>query len=491
MVDKTIVNEEELQRAKEAQVKPIISVVGRPNVGKSTLYNRLTRSRDAIVDDRPGVTRDRMVGVGRVGSLPYWIVDTGGIESDKQEIHLLMKDQVTQALQDSDAVIFITDGRDGALSADFDIAKQLRQNKGIDVFLAVNKAEGLDRALVASDFYQLGVGEPRIISGKNGDGVQRLMDEILASTQAIAKDNIQSYEIASGVAKLAIVGRPNVGKSTLVNALVGEDRVVVYDMPGTTRDSIFVPFTANKKDYVLIDTAGMRKKARVDDRVEHFSVMKTLRAVELAQVVAIVIDARDGIVDQDNRLINLVFNSGRSLMILINKWDGMSAYERDQVKAQIDRKFHHMGNIPTEFISAKFSKNISGIMPLVDKLYASAMTDMGTGQINRILKDAEEKRNPPMVGNHRIKLKFGHQGGMNPPHVIIHGNQLYKLPLTYHRYLSNSFERAFDMVGTKVKISFKNSDNPYAPSGRRISPTKNRLSYKARVSKEKPSSKKR
>ncbi len=447
----------------EADPKPIISIVGRPNVGKSTLYNRLTRSRDAIVDDRPGVTRDRMVGVGRIGRSPYWIVDTGGIESDQEEIHLLMKEQVDHALQDSDAVVFIVDGRDGAVASDFEIAKQLRLNKNIEVFLAVNKAEGLDKAMVAADFYQLGLGDPKIISGKNGDGVQALMDQILSVAQISVEEVKPQYQIKPGVAKLAIVGRPNVGKSTLVNSLVGEERVVVFDMPGTTRDSIFVPFEFNKKEYVLIDTAGMRKKSRIDDRVERFSVMKTLRAVELAQVVAVVIDARDGIVDQDNRLINLVFDSGRSLMILVNKWDGMSGYDRDQVRAQIDRKFGHMGNLPIEFISAKFGKNIKGIMPLVDKLYDSAMTDMGTGRINRILKDAEERRNPPMVGNHRIKLKFAHQGGMNPPHIIIHGNQLDKLPQTYCRYLSNTFERAFDMVGTKVRISFKKSENPYAP----------------------------
>jgi len=243
--------------------------------------------------------------------------------------------------------------------------------------------------------------------------------------------------------------------------LVGEERVVVYDMPGTTRDSIHVPFKVDDKEYVLIDTAGMRKKSRIDDRLERFSVMKTLRAVELAQVVAIVLDARDGIVEQDNRLINLVFSSGRSLMILVNKWDGMSQYERDQIKAQIDRKFSHMGNIPIEFISAKFGKGIKKVMPLIDKLYDSAMTDMTTGSLNKILSQAQEKRNPPMVGNYRIKVKFGHQGGMNPPHVIIHGNQLDKLPLTYQRYLSNYIEKSFKMIGTKVKLSFKTSDNPY------------------------------
>jgi GTP-binding protein len=443
--------------------KPIISIVGRPNVGKSTLYNRLTRSRDAIVDDRPGVTRDRMVGVGRIGGTPYWVVDTGGIESDDDEIHNLMRDQVNQALQDSDAVIFIVDGRDGATPVDFEIAQQLRRNTGITVYLSINKAEGLNKGMIAADFYKLGLSEPHIISGKNGDGVNLLMNQILTETEGKREAESSDYDIPAGVAKLAIVGRPNVGKSTLVNTLVGEERVVVFDMPGTTRDSIHVPFRVGDKEYVLIDTAGMRKKSRIDDRVELFSVMKTLRAVELAQVVAVVIDAQDGIVDQDNRLINLVFSSGRSLMILVNKWDGMSKYDKEQVRAQIDRKFSHMGNIPIEFISAKYGKGVHTIMPLVDKLYESAMTDMSTGQINRILADAEEKRNPPMVGNYRIKLKFGHQGGMNPPHVIIHGNQLDKLPKTYERYISNTFERAYDMVGTKVRLTFKTSENPYEP----------------------------
>lgn len=469
---------EDLEQSMEvAPAKPIISIVGRPNVGKSTLYNRLTRSRDAIVDDRPGVTRDRMVGVGRIGRLPYWIVDTGGIESDDQEIHSLMKYQVDQALHDSDAVIFIVDGRDGATPVDFEIAKQLRKHTGIKPYLAINKAEGLDKEMIAAEFYQLGLEQLHTISGKNGDGVTRLLDSILAE---VTGRHQAQYAIPSGVAKLAIVGRPNVGKSTLVNSLVGEERVVVYDMPGTTRDSIHVPFKANGKEYVLIDTAGMRKKSRIDDRVERFSVMKTLRAVELAQVVAVVLDAREGIVDQDNRLINLVFQSGRSLMLLINKWDGMSDYERQQIKAQIDRKFSHMGNIPIEFISAKYAKGIKRVMPLVDKLYSSAMTDMGTGEINRILKDAEEKRNPPMVGNFRIKLKFAHQGGMNPPHVIIHGNQLDKLPQTYQRYLSNTFEKAFDMLGTKVRLSFKTSENPYETSSKPSRKSKDKVKRRGR-----------
>ena len=474
-----LTNGAELEQTLEAaKPKPIISIVGRPNVGKSTLYNRLTRSRDAIVDDRPGVTRDRMVGVGRVGKQAYWAVDTGGIESDNDEIHALMKIQVDQALQDSDAVIFMVDGRDGASPVDFEIAKQLRRNTGITVYLAVNKAEGLDKGAISADYYQLGLAEPTVISGKNGDGVIKLMNRILAATQAKETDADNAYSIPAGVAKLAIVGRPNVGKSTLVNSLVGEQRVVVYDMPGTTRDSIHVPFKSGGKEYVLIDTAGVRKKSRIDDRVERFSVMKTLRAVELAQVVAVVLDARDGIVEQDNRLINLVFDSGRSLMILVNKWDGMSQYERDQVKTQIDRKFRHKGNIPVEFISAKYRKGIKVVMPLIDQLYASAMCDMGTGRVNRILKEAEEKRTPPMMGNFRIKLKFAHQGGMNPPHIIIHGNQLDKLPQTYQRFLSNTFEKAFDLIGTKVRLSFKVSENPYQPSSKVSRKSKDKVKYR-------------
>ena len=460
--------------------KPIISIVGRPNVGKSTLYNRLTRSRDAIVDDRPGVTRDRMVGVGRVGGDPYWIVDTGGIEADNEEIHSLMKYQVDQALQDSDAVIFITDGRQGATPVDHEIAKQLRSNSAIDVYLAINKVEGLDKQTIAADFHQLGLGQPYSISSKNGDGVNKLMSLILDATQSRKADHDSDYEIPVGVPKLAIVGRPNVGKSTLVNSLVGEQRVVVYDRPGTTRDSIHVPFKVADKEYVLIDTAGMRKKSRIDDRIERFSVMKTLRAVEMAQVVAVVLDAREGIVDQDNRLINLVFDSGRSLMILVNKWDGMSQYQRQQVEAQIDRKFGHMGNIPIEFISAKFGKGINKIMPLIDRLYGSAMVDMGTGRINTILKQAEEKRNPPMIGNFRIKMKFAHQGGMNPPHVIVHGNQVDKLSQTYQRYLSNTFEKEFKLLGTKVRLSFKTSQNPYEKPAKPSRKSKDKVKWRGR-----------
>lgn len=441
----------------EQDIKPIISIVGRPNVGKSTLYNRLTRSRDAIVDDRPGVTRDRMVGVGRVGKKPYWVVDTGGIESDKEEIHNLMRDQVDQALQDSDAVIFIVDGRDGATPVDHEIAKQLRRNQGMQVYLAVNKAEGLDKSSTASEFYKLGLGEPSTISGKNGDGVNPLLNTILSEIEGRTAD----YDIPSGVPKMAIVGRPNVGKSTLVNSLVGEQRVVVYDSPGTTRDSIHVPFKVDDREYVLVDTAGMRRKSKIDDRVERFSVMKSVRAIEHANVIAVVVDAQTGIVEQDARLINLVLDSGRSLMVLINKWDGMSQYEKDQIKQQFERRFRYLANIPQLFISAKFGSGIGDILPLIDKLYQSSMTNMGTGKLNRILKQAEERRNPPMIGIRRIKLKYAHQGGMNPPHVIIHGNQLDKLPQTYHRYLSHTFEKAFDLVGTRVKISFKNSENPY------------------------------
>ncbi len=442
--------------------KPFIAIVGRPNVGKSTLYNRLTRSRDAIVDDQPGVTRDRMVGIGRMGAVPYWIVDTGGIEADKEEIHALMRLQVDAALEDCDAVIFIVDGRDGATPVDFEIAKQLRADTGRKVYLAVNKAEGLDKAITASDFYKLGLGEPQVVSGKNGDGVRVMMDRILDEVQmpdaAIAREQVG---LPKGVPAISIIGRPNVGKSTLVNTLVGEQRVVVFDEPGTTRDSIDAPVKLNDKQYLLVDTAGMRRKARIDDRIERFSVMKSVRAIERSQLVLLLIDARMGVVEQDSRLISLVLNSGRSLILLVNKWDGMSEYERAQTKASIDKRLRYLGNAPILFVSAKYGAGLKEVPLLVEKAIASAMIDMGTGELNRIIEEAAIKRTPPMVGMRSIKLKYAHQGGVNPPHVIIHGNMLDKLPQTYTRYLTNSIESAFKLVGTRVRLSFKVSENPY------------------------------
>ncbi len=452
---------EESTEKLSVEPRPFIAIVGRPNVGKSTLYNRLTRSRDAIVDDRPGITRDRMVGIGRIGEAPYWVVDTGGIESDQDDLHGLMKMQVDTALDECEAVIYVVDGRDGVTAIDDQIARQLRSNKDLPIYLAVNKVEGLDKAVVTADFYQLGLGEPKAISGKNGDGVVVLINTIL---EEISDRKIKNKDasIDSRNPRISIIGRPNVGKSTLVNSLAGEERVVVYDMPGTTRDSIDVPVKLEGKNYTLVDTAGMRKKSRIDDRIERFSVMKSVKAIERSQVVLVMLDARDGIVEQDSRLISLVLNSGRSMIMLVNKWDNMTEYDREMAKTSLDKRLRHLKNVPTIYISAKNKKGYKQLPRLIDQVHASAMADMGTGDLNRILKSATTKRTPPMSGIRSIKLKFAHQGGVNPPHIVIHGNMLDKLPQTYLRFLSNSFEEAFNLIGTRVRLSFKISDNPYS-----------------------------
>jgi GTP-binding protein len=436
--------------------RPVITIVGRPNVGKSTLYNRLTRSRDAIVDDQPGVTRDRMIGEGRIGSRPYWIVDTGGIEVEGTEIHDLMRRQVDYAIEESDAVLFIVDGREGLSTTDREIADQLRREDRVPVYLLLNKAEGLDKDVVRSDFFELGLGEPYPVSSKNGDGVRRLMDMALETVEAHT-----DFNLPSDVPRIAVVGRPNVGKSTLINRLTGEDRVVVYDSPGTTRDSIYVPFESDGEQYVLIDTAGMRKKRRIDDRLEHFSVIKTVQAIENAHVVLMVMDAQAGIFEQDLRLLSLILERGRSTLLLLNKWDNLSSYEKKRLRDMFDQKFRYSGNFEELPISALHGTGVGKILPMVRKIYDSALTDLGTGRLNRVLAAAAERQEPPMVGIRRIKIKYGHQGGKNPPHVVLHGNQLDKLPKTYKRYIASCIEDAYHMVGTRVRLSFKNSENPY------------------------------
>jgi GTP-binding protein len=401
-----------------------------------------------------------MIGVGRIGKKPCWIVDTGGIESDKDDLHGLMRLQVNAALEECEAVIYIVDGRDGITPVDDTIARQLRANKGLPVYLGVNKVEGLDKSVVTADFYRLGLGEPVAISGKNGDGVVAFINSILDDIEDLKiKDKTSITDSRNPL--ISIIGRPNVGKSTLVNSLAGEERVVVYDMPGTTRDSVDVPVKLGGKEYTLVDTAGMRKKSRIDDRIERFSVMKSVKAIERSQVVLVMLDARDGVVEQDSRLISLVLNSGRSMILLINKWDDMDEYDREQAKVSLDKRLRHINNVPSLFISAKNKKGYKELPKLIDKVYDSAMVDMGTGTLNQILKSATIKRTPPMVGIRSIKLKFAHQGGVNPPHIVIHGNMLDKLPQTYLRYLSNTFETAFKLIGTRVRLSFKISDNPY------------------------------
>ena len=439
-------------------MRPVISIVGRPNVGKSTLYNRLTRSRDALVDDRPGVTRDRMVGLGRVGGAPYWIIDTGGLENEAGSLQEMLRRQVDAAVQGSDAVIFMLDGRTGPSADDVEIASYLRRC-GVPVFPVVNKTEGLGAGLGTAEFHGLGLPEsPTAVSARHGDGIHSLMESILSTVAASGPED----DVERSSPHVGIVGRPNVGKSTLVNRLLGEERVVVYDEPGTTRDSIRIPFRHADRDYVLVDTAGVRRRSRIQDKLEQFSVARTLQTIEQVDVVVFVLDAQAGISDQDARLAGLVRDSGRSMVLVINKWDGLEDERRNRVRRDLDRKLPFLEDVDRLFVSAKYGSGLGGLVPAVARAYRSAMADLGTGRLNAVLQRAVEAQPPPMAGRRRSKLKYAHQGGKNPPQVIIHGNLLEKVPESYRRYLSRRVARAFGLTGAPVRIVFKSGENPYA-----------------------------
>ncbi len=440
-------------------MRPVIAIVGRPNVGKSTLYNRLTRSREALVDDRPGVTRDRMFGLGRMGEQTFWVVDTGGLSLDGNDLTAATERQVDAALAECDAVIFVVDGREGPCAADYDIAARLRRRQ-VGVYLAANKTEGLDKELVAAEFYDLGLANgPYPISGRNGDGVRDLIERILDETRAAVH---RDEELGSETPHVAVVGRPNVGKSTLVNRLLGEERMVVYDEPGTTRDSVRVPFRYQQEEYVLVDTAGVRRKTRIQDRIEKFSAMRTLRTLEQVHVAVLVLDARSGVTDQDARLAGTIRDSGRSMVIAVNKWDGLDARQRRWVRDEIHRKLAFLDDVPVLYISALHGSGVGTVMPAVRRAYESAVATLATSRLNAVLRSAVESVPPPMAGRRRIRLKYAHQGGKNPPLVVIHGNLVDRVPESYRRYLANSFRRGFGLTGTVVQIAFRTRENPYA-----------------------------
>ena len=435
---------------------PTLVLVGRPNVGKSTLFNRLTGTRDALVHDLPGMTRDRHYGRGRIGGKPYLVVDTGGLEPvAKDGIMAEMARQTLQAIDEADAVIFLVDGRGGLTPQDKVIAERLRRAT-CPVFLAVNKTEGMQRAVVVAEFFELGLGDPVAISGAHGDGIGDLLAEALTP---FAEDEEQRDDF--GVPKIAIVGRPNVGKSTLVNALIGEERVIAFDQPGTTRDSIYVDFERDGKPYTLIDTAGVRKRGKVFETVEKFSVIKTLQAVEDANVVVIVLDARENISDQDAHLAGFVLETGRALVVAINKWDGLAQDVRDNVKRDIARKLQFLDFARFHYISALKVKGLDALLKDVEAAHAAAFANLPTPKLTRVLIAAVEQHAPPKSGLHRPKPRYAHQGGKNPPVIILHGNALEGLHADYKRYLENTFRKAFDLHGTPLRIQIKGSSNPY------------------------------
>jgi GTP-binding protein len=443
-------------------MKPVIALVGRPNVGKSTLFNRLTRSRDALVADLPGLTRDRHYGEGRVGERPFLVIDTGGFEPvAKEGIMHQMALQTKQAVAEADVVVFIVDGRQGMTPHDKTITDFLRKS-GRKVMLVVNKGEGMKYSAVVADFYELGMGDPYVISAAHGDGVTDLVEEALNEAFASRPDDAEELAPAERGIKIAIVGRPNVGKSTLVNTLIGEERVIAFDMPGTTRDSIEVPFERDGKNYTLIDTAGIRRRGKVFEAIEKFSVVKTLQSISEANVVILLLDAQQDISEQDAHIAGFILETGRALVVAVNKWDGLRSDERDEIKIDIDRKLDFLSFAKTHFISALKNSGIGPLMKSVDAAYAAATADLSTPRLTRALIEAVEKQEPRRKGSIRPKLRYAHQGGQNPPIIVIHGNALDSVGEPYKRYLEKHFRDTFNLVGTPLRIELRVGKNPFA-----------------------------
>jgi GTP-binding protein len=441
-------------------MKPVIAIVGRPNVGKSTLFNRLTRTRDAIVVNVPGVTRDRHYGEGRLGGRPFIAIDTGGLAPEAAEsIYAEMARQAEQAMVEADAVIFMTDARAGLTPADRAIAERLRRIK-TRLWIAVNKSEGIAPGVAAAEFHELGLGTPATISASHGEGVSELLEAVLAEFPE-PEDEAEAAE-KDRHPRVAIVGRPNVGKSTLVNALVGEERVIVHGEPGTTRDAIEVPFERGGRRYTLVDTAGLRRRGKSGEEVERFSIVKTLQAIDSSNVAVLVLDAADGISEQDAHVAGFILERGRSVVIAVNKWDAADKEARDRVKAELRWKVGFLSFAEVHFISAKKGKGIGKLMQSVDRAYAAAMAKLPTPRLTRSLIAAVERQSPARKGYSRPKLRYAHQGGSNPPRIVIHGNSLRDVTDAYLRYLENWFREAFELHGTPLKIELRTGKNPYA-----------------------------
>jgi len=443
--------------------------VGRPNVGKSTLFNRLTRSRSALVADFSGLTRDRHYGEGRVGETPFIVVDTGGFEPvAKSGILHHMAKQTEQAIAESDVVIFLVDARSGLNAHDHEIASLLRK-AGQTAVLCVNKAEGMSHGAAIAEFYELGLGAPHPISASHGDGVMDLIEAALepfrpeqATGDDITEEGaFEPIDESDHRIKLAIVGRPNVGKSTLINTLVGEDRVIAFDLPGTTRDAIEIEFERDGRQYTLIDTAGLRRRGKVFEAVEKFSVIKTLQAIEACNVVLLMLDAQHEISDQDAHIAGFVVESGRALVVAINKWDNLSREQRERIEREFERKLRFLGFAKVHQISALRGQEVNAVLRSVKAAHAAAFSKLSTPKLTRTLHDAVEQQQPPRKGIFRPKMRYAHQGGQNPPRIIIHGNALDAISDPYKRYLESKFRDTFELAGTPLRIEFKSSHNPY------------------------------
>ena len=450
-------------------MNPIIALVGRPNVGKSTLFNRLTKSRDALVADHSGLTRDRIYGTVEMEGSHFILIDTGGLTEQSDDMSDLMRKQAKMAIEESDLIFFLVDGREGLTAADEAVASDLR-NVGKKVILVVNKAEGELREMVAAEFYALGLGEPQVISATQNRGISHLLAELKQTIPAAVKSEIVDDDEAEEQfqsIRLAIMGRPNVGKSTLINRIMGEERVVAFDEPGTTRDSIHIPFEKDDKQYTLIDTAGIRRRSKVSEMLEKFSIVKTLQALEDANVVILVLDAHQGIVEQDLHLAGLIIQSGRAVVIAVNKWDGLEKSEREWVATNIERRLPFLNFAKTHFISALHGSGVGLLFKSVNQAYDSAMAQLPTPRLTRVLEDAVSDHPPPLVHGRRIKFRYAHLGGKNPPRIIIHGNQTAATPQSYRRYLENTFRDVLKLHGTPVMIEFKQGGNPFKESGKK------------------------
>ncbi|MCA1769442.1 MAG: ribosome biogenesis GTPase Der [Halomonas sp.] len=439
---------------------PVIALVGRPNVGKSTLFNRLTRSRDALVADFPGLTRDRKYGNGLLGDKTYTVIDTGGISGDEDGIDAAMAEQSLAAIDEADIVLFLVDARDGLSPADQAIANHLRVNQK-KTWLVVNKTDGLDEATATAEFWELGLGEPRPIAAAHGRNVTSLIDEVLAPFPE-RDESIPADTGTKGI-RIGVIGRPNVGKSTLVNRLLGEERVVVFDEAGTTRDAIEIPFERRGKPYVLIDTAGVRRRKNVHEIAEKFSIIKTLEAIKECHVAIVVLDGRSGLVEQDLHLLDYVLTTGRALVLAINKWDGLEHEAKEKMRAEIKRRLGFTDYADLHFISALHGTGVGDLYPSLERAFASANAHWSTNRLTTILQDAVESHQPPLVHGRRIKLRMAHQGGANPPIIVVHGNQTDSLPEAYRRYLTNTFRKVLKVRGTPMRFEFRSGKNPFDP----------------------------